>query len=52
MKKFDLLDKVVYGGKEISLKWSFSEEILDENNKIIHKDESFKSTLTLEVYIR
>lgn len=47
-EKFDLLDKVVYGGKEISLKWSFSEEILDENNKIIHKDESFKSTLTLE----
>ena len=44
---YELLDKVTYKEKEIILEWSFSEEILDENNKVIHTDERKVSEVTL-----
>lgn len=43
-----LIDKTNYNNYEIKFEWSFSESILDKDNKIIHKDEKFISKVILK----
>lgn len=47
----DLENSINYNGKDIALSWSFSEDILDSNNFIIHKENEYEVDVILKASI-